>query len=99
MENVENADKKKKKYKLSKTIVVSILVILAVTIGMLIAFLPVTYKFDHSLIIKNEDYNVVKVQGEYTALAKTDASGNYLDDDFKIIGLSLIHISEPTRPY
>ena len=92
MKNIESKDKKKKKSKLSKTIVISVIIVLAVTIGMLIAFLPVMYKFDHSLIIKNEEYNVLKVQGDYTALAKTDASGNYLDDDFKIIGFTDFHL-------
>ncbi|NLO38290.1 MAG: hypothetical protein GX115_02285 [Ruminiclostridium sp.] len=84
--------RKKSKGKIRKIVLISILGILAITIGTLIVALPVTYEFDRSLVIQNEDYKVVKVQGEYTSLAKTDASGNYLDDDFKILAFTDMHL-------
>jgi predicted MPP superfamily phosphohydrolase len=75
-----------------KVLLISILGALVITIGLLIAFLPVTYKVDRSLVIQNKEYNVIKVDGEYTSLTKTDASGNYLDDDFKILAFTDMHL-------
>ena len=83
---------KKSKGKLKKTVLISILGALAITAVVLIAVLPVTYRYNNSLVVKNEEYNVVKVKGEYTALAKTDALGNYLDDDFKILAFTDMHL-------
>jgi len=48
-----------------------------------IAFLEITYKVDQTLISKNENYNVVEVQTDYTTLAKVDDNGHYLDDDLR----------------
>jgi predicted MPP superfamily phosphohydrolase len=85
-------EKNKSKSKARKTVLISILVALVITAGILIAALPVTYKYDRSLVTQNKDYRVVKVQGGYTTLAKTDASGNYLDDDFKILTFTDLHL-------
>lgn len=83
---------KKNKGKGRKAFFISILGVLAITTGVLITFLPVTYKIDRSLVIQNPEYNVVRADGEYTSLAKTDASGNYLDDDFKIAAFTDMHL-------
>lgn len=56
-------------------------------------FFPVKYNIDRSLIVKNKNYNVLKVDGEYTSLAKTDASGNLTDDDFKIVAFTDMHLN------
>ena len=85
-------ERKKIKGKVRKIVTISILGTLAITTGALIVALPVTYKFDRSLVLHNKDYRVVKVQGEYTSLAKTDASGNYLDDDFQILAFTDMHL-------
>lgn len=85
-------ESKKSKGKVRKIVTISILGTLAIATGALIVALPVTYKFDHSLVKRNKDYKVVKAQGEYTSLAKTDASGNYLDDDFKILAFTDMHL-------
>jgi predicted MPP superfamily phosphohydrolase len=52
-----------------------------------------TYKIDRSLFMRNKEYNVVKIHGEYTSLAKTDSFGNYLDDDFKIVAFTDMHLN------
>ena len=83
---------KKIKGKGRKVLLSSICGTLAITMGALLIFLPVTYKIDRSLVIQNKEYNIVKVDGEYTSLAKTDASGNYLDDDFKVVAFTDMHL-------
>lgn len=62
--------------------------------GAFIRLFSLKYRFDRSLIVKNTGYNVVKVDGEYTSLAKTDAYGNYLDDDFKIFAFTDTHLNK-----
>ncbi|NLO39149.1 MAG: hypothetical protein GX115_06730 [Ruminiclostridium sp.] len=65
---------------------------LADTTGALKRLFPVKYRIDRSLIRKNKAYHVVKVDGEYTSLAKTDESGNFSDDDFKIAAFTDLHL-------
>ena len=83
---------KKNKGKGRKVLLSSICGTLAITTGALIMYLPVTYKIDRSLVIQNKEYNVVKIDSEYTSLAKTDASGNYIDEDFKILAFTDMHL-------
>ena len=83
---------KKNNGKGRKVLLISILGILAIAIVALIVFLPVTYQIDRSLVTQNKEYNVVKADGEYTSLAKTDALGNYLDEDFKIVAFTDMHL-------
>lgn len=83
---------KKSNGKGRKICLISILGTLAITAGALITFLPVTYQIDRSLVLKNTAYDVLKAYGEYTSLAKTDDVGNYLDDDFKIVAFTDMHL-------
>jgi predicted MPP superfamily phosphohydrolase len=83
---------KKNNGKGRKVCLISILGILAITTAALVMFFPVTYKIDRSLVIQNPEYNVVKADDEFTSLAKTDASGNYLDDDFRIVAFTDMHL-------
>jgi len=56
-------------------------------------FLPVTFKLDKSLIVKNPDYNVYVVEKDgYTSLIKKNASGQAIDAEFKIIGFTDVHL-------
>ncbi|MDD4112592.1 MAG: metallophosphoesterase, partial [Herbinix sp.] len=83
---------KKNSGKGRKVLLSSICGTLALTSGAFIMFFPVTYKIDRSLVMQNTEYNVVKVDGEYNSLAKVDAFGNYLDDDFKIVAFTDMHL-------
>jgi hypothetical protein len=84
-------DKSKKKCTV-RTILISFFSLLLIGVICIIAFLEITYKVDNTLVSKNENYNVVLVQSDYTTLAKTDDDGNYLDDDFKIISFTDFHL-------
>ena len=84
-------DKSKKK-RTVRTILISFFSLLLIGVICIIAFLEITYKVDNTLISKNENYNVVLVQSDYTTLAKADDDGNYLDDDFKIISFTDFHL-------
>ena len=74
--------------------------ILAVSLGILAAagtaaavLLPVTYRIDSSLIVKNPDYDVFAEERDgYTTLVKKDASGKAIDADFKVIGFTDTHL-------
>lgn len=83
---------KKNNGKGRKVALILILGVLVIIAGVLITFLPVTYKIDRSLIKQNSEYNVVKIDGEYTSLAKADVLGNYLDDDFDIVTFTDFHL-------
>ena len=55
--------------------------------------LPVTYRVDRSLIVKNPDYCVsAEKRNGYTTLVKRDAAGNALDADFRVIGFTDTHL-------
>ena len=57
------------------------------------AVLPVTYRVDRALIVKNPDYGVsAEKRNGYTVLVKKDADGNALDADFKVIGFTDTHL-------
>lgn len=83
---------KKNNGKGRKVALILILGVLVIIAGVLITFLPVTYKIDRSLIKQNSEYDVVKIDGEYTSLAKADVLGNYLDDDFDIVTFTDFHL-------
>ena len=69
---------------------VCVLIIAAIVIQMIV---PVTYTIDSSLIAKDPDYNVfVEKRNGYTTLVKKDSAGNVLDDDFKVIGFTDMHL-------
>ena len=61
---------KKSKGKLKKTVLISILGALAITAVVLIAVLPVTYRYNNSLVVKNEEYNVVRLKASILLLPK-----------------------------
>ncbi len=84
----------KKKKKVIVRIILAVVACIVLFAGIYVMFiLPVTYKFDKSLIKTNPDYNVYVVdKGGYTSLIKRDANGNAVDSEFKIIGFTDVHL-------
>ena len=81
------------KKKVRTVILFSILGVLLVAGGVAAAVLPVTYTVDRSLIVKNPDYHVAAEKRDgITTLYKTDADGNPIDGDFKVIGFTDTHL-------
>lgn len=65
--------------------------VIALTASLLVAFLPVTYNFDKSLIKQNPEYSVTKSESNgYTTLTNGK-------DTFKIIGFTDMHLDTYAR--
>ena len=74
-------------------VILSVFIFILSTIALLIIFLPTTYKIDKKYLVKNENYNVVKIDNnKYISLAKVGSNNEYLDDDFKIIAFTDMHL-------
>ena len=72
-------------------IILSCVGVVSLTVGALIAFLPVTYSFDKSLIKQNPDYSVTKLEDtKYTTLFNGG-------DTFKVLGFTDMHLDTYAR--
>jgi len=82
--------------KKNKTLFIVGIVVAVLLVGLMVAFdfiLPVTYTIDESKIQKNAAYNVKIIEGfDDTTIAKVNAKGDYLDDDFKVMGFTDMHL-------
>ncbi len=80
-----------RKKKITVTVLCSCLGVLIAAGAVAAAVLPVTYRIDRSLIVKNPDYCVsAEKRNGYTTLFKT--AGNGIDADFKVIGFTDTHL-------